>query len=81
MAEMADIFNCNTEAFVRSIEQLNRRCRKLEKRNCSLVLAGIIFGAIIEYRMIEQNRRMGELEKRFGELRMKIEEFRDKEGD
>ena len=66
--------NKNTEVF-------SRKIRKLERKNRSNVLAGIIFGIVVELCFMEQSQRIAELSEKLGRLNMEIKELRDGKGD
>lgn len=81
MAEIADVFNHNTEILTHAIKRINGKIARLEKRNRSHVWLGIIFGTVIELCFIEQNQKIVALDEQISMLNEEIKELRDKEGD
>lgn len=81
MYEVADVANHNTRAFVRMIQRANAKIARLEKKNRSFVWTGIIFGAVIEFCIMEQSQKIAALNEEVSALNAEIKELRDKEGD
>ncbi len=79
--EVVDVVNHNTRTFVRMVQRANEKITRLEKKSRSFVWTGIIFGAIIEICILEQNRKIAAMNEEVSTLNAEIKELRDEEGD